>query len=57
MNRKPVFNQKVEVDIQKELDKGKTKEQIADQLDDNDIDDDGIDDEFTYEEYKSSASC
>ena len=57
MNRKPVFNQKKEVNIQEELDKGKTKEQIADQLDDNDIDDDGIDDEFTYEEYKSSASC
>jgi hypothetical protein len=39
------------------LNKGKTKEQINDALDDNDLDDDGIDDEFAYKELESQASC
>jgi len=58
MNQKPILNEaKKEIDIQEELRKGKTKEQIANDLDDNDLDDDGIDDEFSYEELKSKASC
>lgn len=58
MNQKPVFNEaKKEIDIQDELNKGKTREQIAADLDDNDLDDDGIDDEFAYEELRSKASC
>lgn len=48
---------KKEVDIQGEIQKGRTKAEITDMLDDNDLDDDGIDDQFAIKLVKSKASC
>lgn len=48
---------KVNIDINEEIRKGRTKEQINELLDDNDEDDDGYDDEFEYTCSKSKTSC
>ena len=58
INQKPVLNvNKKEVDIEGEISKGKTKAEIAEMLDDNDIDDDGVDDQFAVKLVKSKCSC
>ena len=58
INKKPVLNAgKKEVDIQDEINKGRSKAEIADMLDDNDLDDDGVDDQFAVKLVKSKCSC
>jgi hypothetical protein len=58
INKKPVLNAaKKEVDIQGEISKGRTKAEIADMLDDNDLDDDGVDDQFAVKLVKSKCCC
>lgn len=48
-NQKPILkDDKVNIDINEELKKGRKMEDINELLDDNDFDNDGIDDEFEY---------
>lgn len=57
-NQKPILkDDKVNIDIDEQLEKGMKKEEINEILDDNDSDDDGIDDEFDYVCTKSKSSC
>ena len=57
MNEKPVLKNKVKIDIEAELKKGLTKQQVVDQMDDHDEDNDGIDEDYDYVKVKSTSSC